>query len=63
MLDRIGGPAGVVGLLAVLGGIGLIGTHNLRVAAGLLLMVVGLALVVRGLVKGFMASMGMGGMF
>jgi hypothetical protein len=62
-LDRIGGPGGLVGLLAVLGGIGLIGSHNLRVAAGLLLVLVGLALVVRGLVQGIMAAMGMGGMF
>jgi hypothetical protein len=63
MLDRIGGAGGLVGLLAVLGGIGLIGTQNLRIAAGLLLVVVGLALVVRGIVQGFLASMGMGDMF
>jgi hypothetical protein len=63
MLDRIGGAGGLVGLLAVLGGIGLIGTHDLRVAAGLLLVVVGLALVVRGIVQGFISSMGMGDMF
>jgi uncharacterized membrane protein HdeD (DUF308 family) len=63
MLERIGGPSGVVGLLAVLGGIGLIATDEPIVAAGLLVVLIGLALLVRGIVQGVMASMGMGGMF
>jgi hypothetical protein len=62
MLDRIGGVGGIVGLVAVLGGLGLIGSHNLRVAAGLALILVGLALVVRGVLQGVLASMGMGGL-
>jgi uncharacterized membrane protein HdeD (DUF308 family) len=63
MLERIGGPSGVVGLLGVLGGIGLIATDEPIVAAGLLVVLIGLALLVRGIVQGVMASMGMGGMF
>jgi len=63
MLDRIGGAGGLVGLLFVLGGIALVGTESLRIAAGLLAILVGLALVVRGVVQGLLSSMGMGGLF
>ena len=62
MLERIGGVGGLVGFIAVLGGIGLIGWENPVIAGGLALVLVGLALLVRGIVQGFMSAMGMGGM-
>lgn len=62
MLERIGG-GGLVGLLAMLGGIGLIAYQDPIIAGGMALVVVGLALLLRGVVQGFMSSMGMNGLF
>jgi hypothetical protein len=61
MLDKLGIP-GVVGVLFLLGGIGLVASESLVLAAGLALVVAGLGLVVFGLVKNLLASFGMGGM-
>ncbi|MFC7212240.1 hypothetical protein ACFQL3_17350 [Natronoarchaeum sp. GCM10025321] len=61
MIKRLG-AAGIVGLLALLGGIVLIATQNLLIAGGLALIVAGLGLVVRSLIQSVMGSMGMGGM-
>lgn len=63
MLERIGGVGGLVGLVALLGGIGLIAYRDPIIAAGMALVVVGLALVLRGVVQGFLGAMGMGEMF
>ena len=62
MLERIGGVGGLLGLVVVLGGLALIGSHSLRVAGGIALVVVGLGLVVRGIVQGVLVAMGMDGM-
>jgi len=56
------GLSGFVGLLCILGGIVLIATVNLRIAAGIAIMLAGLGFLVRALVSGVMGMMGMGGM-
>jgi len=61
MLDKLG-VAGVVGVLVLFGGIGLIASENLLIAAGIALVVGGLGLVVYGMVSNLLASFGMGGM-
>ena len=61
MLGKLG-LKGIVGLLALLGGIALIATADLRIAAGIALVLLGLGLVVWGLVSGLLESMGMGAM-
>lgn len=62
MLERIGGPAGVLGLVALLGGVALLYTVDPRIAAGIALVIVGTGLVVRGLVKGLLGRFGVGGL-
>lgn len=61
MLGKLG-LKGIVGLLALLGGIALIATADLRIAAGIALVLFGLGLTVWGLVSGLLESMGMGAM-
>jgi hypothetical protein len=61
MLGKLG-LKGIVGLLALLGGIALIATADLRIAAGVALVLFGLGLAVWGLVSGLLQSMGMGAM-
>lgn len=61
MLGKLG-LKGIVGLLALLGGIALIATADLRIAAGIALVLLGLGLAVWGLVSGLLESMGMGAM-
>lgn len=63
MLERIGGASGLVGLLAMIGGIALIADQAPIIAGGIALVVVGLALFVRGIVRGFVSAMGMDGLF
>ncbi|HMB50035.1 DUF7470 family protein [Natronoarchaeum rubrum] len=62
MLKRLG-ATGIVGLLAILGGIALIAYHSLVAAGGIALVLAGIGLVVRALVSSLINSMGMGGMF
>ena len=61
MLGKLG-LKGIVGVLALLGGVALIATADLRIAAGIGLVLLGLALTVWGLVSGLLESMGMGAM-
>lgn len=62
MLKRLG-ATGIVGLLAILGGIALIAYDSLVIAGGIALVLAGIGLVVRALVSNLINSMGMGGMF
>lgn len=62
MLKKLG-AAGIVGLLALLGGIALIAYESLIIAGGLALILAGLGLMVRSLIQSVLGSMGMGGMF
>ncbi|GAA0669683.1 hypothetical protein ACFQDG_17000 [Natronoarchaeum mannanilyticum] len=62
MLKRLG-ATGIVGLLAILGGIALIAYESLVIAGGIALVLAGIGLVVRALVSSLINSMGMGGMF
>lgn len=61
MLGKLG-LKGIVGVLALLGGVALIATADLRIAAGIALVLFGLGLAVWGLVSGLLESMGMGAM-
>jgi membrane-bound ClpP family serine protease len=58
MFDKLG-IGGVVGLLLLLAGILLVAWENLRIAAGIALLLAGLGLVVRALVTGVMRQFGM----
>ncbi|MCL9812082.1 DUF7470 family protein [Natranaeroarchaeum aerophilus] len=62
MLKKLG-AVGIVGLLALLGGIVLIAYESLVIAGGLALVLAGLGLMVRSLIQSVLGSMGMGGMF
>ncbi|QSG01399.1 DUF7470 family protein [Natranaeroarchaeum sulfidigenes] len=62
MIQKLG-AAGIVGLLALLGGIVLIASESLVIAGGLALVLAGLGLMVRSLIQSVLGSMGMGGMF
>ena len=62
MLKKLG-AVGIVGLLALLGGIVLIASESLVIAGGLALVLAGLGLMVRSLIQSVLGSMGMGGMF
>jgi len=62
MLERIGGVGGLVGLVALVAGVALLGVVDLRIAGGVALVVVGLALLLRGVVQGVLSAMGMDGM-
>ncbi|WP_227353233.1 DUF7470 family protein [Haladaptatus salinisoli] len=61
MLGKLGAK-GIVGLLALLAGIGVIALQNLVIAAGMGLVVVGFVLTAWGLVSGLLESFGMAGM-
>lgn len=61
MFDKLG-IAGLLGLLLALGGIGLLATVNLYIAAGVAFVVAGIGLVAYGIVTNLLASFGMGGM-
>lgn len=61
MLDKIG-LAGVAGVLVLFGGIALVASQNLYLAAGLAFVVAGLCLVVYGIVSNVLSSLGLGGM-
>mgnify|MGYP000214500209 CR=1 FL=1 len=60
MLDKLG-FAGVVGLLLMLGGVAAVASRSLVIAGGIALVVAGLGLIVFGIVKNLLASLGMGG--
>jgi hypothetical protein len=57
------GISGVIGVLVVLGGLALIAFANPIVAGGLVLVLIGVGLIIRGLISSVMNAMGMGGMF
>lgn len=61
MLNKLG-VAGLLGLLLVVGGIGLLASVDLLIAAGIAFVVAGLGLVVYGLVSNLLGSLGMGQM-
>jgi hypothetical protein len=61
MFDKLG-LVGVLGVVFMLGGIALVAWQSLVLAGGLALVVAGLGLVVFGLVKNLLSSLGMGGM-
>ena len=57
MLDKIG-PSGILGVLLVLAGVGTVAWNAPIVAAGLVLVLLGLALVVRSAAKSVMGMFG-----
>ena len=57
MLDKIG-PSGILGVLLVLAGVGIVAWNAPIVAAGLVLVLVGFALVVRSAAKSVMGMFG-----
>lgn len=61
MLDKLG-LVGLFGVLSMLGGVAVIALESLVIAGGIALVVAGLGLVVFGLVKNLLSSLGMGGM-
>jgi len=61
MLDKLG-AAGFLGVLLMVGGVAVVALESLLVAGGIALVVAGLGLLVFGLVKNLLASLGMGGM-
>ena len=61
MFDKLGVP-GILGLLIMLGGIAVVAAENIVLAGGIALVIAGLGLVVFGLVKNLLSSLGMGGM-
>jgi len=61
MLDKLG-VIGIFGVVLMLGGVAVVAVENLLIAAGIAFVVAGLGLVVFGLVKNLLSSLGMGGM-
>lgn len=61
MLGKLGAK-GIVGVLAILGGLALVALQDPLVAAGIALVLVGLLLTAWGLVSGMLSAMGMDGM-
>lgn len=59
MLDKLG-IAGVIGLVVLLAGLGLIASQNVYVAAGVALVLSGVALVVRSFLTAALGMLGMG---
>jgi hypothetical protein len=57
MLDKLG-AAGVVGVLVMLGGIGVLASVDLVLAAGVALVIAGLGMVAYGLVTSAMKALG-----
>jgi hypothetical protein len=60
MLDKLG-AAGLLGVLLMVGGVAVVALESLLVAGGIALVVAGLGLLVFGLVKNLLASLGIGG--
>lgn len=60
MLDKLG-AAGLLGVLLMVGGVAVVAFESLLVAGGIALVIVGLGLLVFGLVKNLLASLGIGG--
>ncbi len=61
MLEKLG-IVGVVGILVTVGGLGVIAYESPVIAAGLLLVLLGLGLGVFAIVKNTLSSLGMGAM-
>lgn len=61
MLDKLG-AVGLLGVALMLGGVAVVALENLLIAAGIAFVIAGLGLVVFGLVKNLLSSLGMGGM-
>jgi hypothetical protein len=61
MFDKLG-AVGVVGLLLLLGGVAAVASQSLVVAGGIALVVAGLGLIVFGLVRNLLSSLGLGGL-
>ncbi|PSQ60668.1 MAG: hypothetical protein BRD23_01810 [Halobacteriales archaeon SW_9_67_25] len=61
MLDKLG-FAGLLGLVLMLGGVAVVALESLLVAGGIALVIAGLGLVVFGMVKNLLSSLGMGGL-
>ena len=61
MFDKLGAK-GIVGVLALLGGIAVIASVHPLIAGGMALIVLGLGLVVWGVVSSMLSNFGMGGM-
>jgi hypothetical protein len=62
MFNKLG-ISGVIGVLVVLGGLSLIAFANPIIAGGLILVLIGVGLIIRGLISSVMNAMGMGRMF
>lgn len=60
MFRRLG-PAGFVGLLLLLGGIGVVAWRDPIVAAGLALVLAGIGLLAKGMIDAVVSSLGFGG--
>jgi hypothetical protein len=60
MLDKLG-AAGLLGVLLMVGGVAVVAFESLLVAGGIALVIAGLGLLVFGLVKNLLASLGIGG--
>jgi len=61
MLDKLG-VVGFLGVLLMLGGVAVVAIESLLVAAGIAFVVAGLGLLVFGLVRNLLSSLGMGGL-
>ena len=61
MLDKLG-FAGLFGLVLMLGGVVVVAVESLLIAGGIALVIAGLGLVVFGMVKNLLSSLGMGGL-
>jgi hypothetical protein len=61
MLRKIG-VVGILGVLLMLGGIGVMASENLYIAAGAAFVVAGMGFVVYGMVRGIFKSLGLGEM-
>jgi len=56
------GVSGAFGLLCIIGGIALLTTVDVRIAAGVAIVLAGVGFLVQAMIKGIMSMMGMGGM-
>jgi hypothetical protein len=61
-MGKMLGISGFLGLLLMLGGIALVAEANAQIAAGIAIVLAGLGLLVRAMIKGVMSMMGMGAM-
>ncbi|AGB15165.1 hypothetical protein Halru_0532 [Halovivax ruber XH-70] len=58
MIDKLG-MSGLAGIVLLLAGLGFIGLYYWQVAVGLALVLVGIALIAKGLITSVMQSFGM----